>query len=266
MRLGDRGAGTSTKYCARPRTEFARCCDQRPSRTPVARGLCPGGGPEPAAAFDEAVPCSTLRPPQPRPATPSHAPHSAHLGPRSGSNSFATVSLPACPAARSPPRSASPVTPSSAKSIASAWRRGGPRRRRRVPALHAPGGRGLAATPVPAPDVCASAEPRRRRSRPRTWRSTRRNAARSPNWRKANAAGRSAIRARRISPFAATKRSRASPIAPAMPAWPIASRHGGALSERSRPAISMPVSVTAARGHDGFAARLALHRRLLDVA
>ena len=200
---------------------------------PVALSLCPVGGPEPAAAFYRGRPCQHDH---------CHTPFSAYSVPCAASFPLdpgadrATAQLcqrrsvlqPDRRRNRRHPQCSHRQNPSPRPGAGAANGGAGPF----LPATR-PAAAVVAATPVLAPDRLRNRRALPVTTWPRTRRSTRRNAARSPNWRKANAIGRSAIHARRISPFAATKRSRASPIAPVMPAWPIGCRHGGALSRET---------------------------------
>ena len=97
-----------------------------------------------------------------------------------------------------------------------------------------PSTRPAPAAPVPAADAAliSAQAPCAADGATRACRSRARSAVRCSNWRRASAAGRSAIPARRILPFAATKLWPASPTAPAMPAWRIGRRRGGALREQ----------------------------------
>ncbi len=74
MRLGDRGAGTSTKYCACLRTEFALLRPELPPQPRCARPL--PWRPEPAAAFyrGRSMLNSTTTASPHSPPTPSHVP------------------------------------------------------------------------------------------------------------------------------------------------------------------------------------------------
>ena len=232
MRLGDRGAGTSTKYFALAH-RMRVAATSGPRGTRCARPL-PCRGPEPAAAFHEAVPCSIRRPPHhptrrlsrrdrlllrqlTHPWTAERI-EQLRNGVTSGlscSQIAAEIGVtrnavigkihrlglspgrPAAPARSCPPRARQP--------------RSSPQRQfLRLMFTQAPGVAGAEAERDACRELCS--------------------AARYSTSRRANVAGRSAIRARRISPIAAIRPSRASPTAPATREWPIALRRGGALS------------------------------------